>query len=116
LAAVENSVGFLVSWILVPCARARIGIVEREARLVSAEKPAVTSRQLTSEQHAKLAQAFANPDPGLSPEEAQRWQRFVRYHTALSRAALKRELLKANPNWQSPAPDASDGQLAFAGF
>jgi hypothetical protein len=29
LAAVENSVGFLVSWILVPCARVSIGIVER---------------------------------------------------------------------------------------
>ena len=73
----------------------------------------MTSRQMTSEQHAKLAQPFANPDPGLSPEEAQRWQRFVRYYTALSKAALRRELLKANPNRQSPARDASDGQLAL---
>jgi hypothetical protein len=88
LAAVENFVGFL------------------------AERPSAI-QQLTSEQHDKLAAAYANPGPNSSLEDALRWRRFSRYHAALSKAALKRELLKANPR-QSPAPNPSDeGQLAF---
>jgi hypothetical protein len=70
---------------------------------------------LMSTQHAKLAEIYGKPDSNLSPEEVQRRQLLSRYHSMLSKAALKRELLKANSKF--PAGGASDeGQLAFAGF
>jgi hypothetical protein len=84
----------------------RIGIVEREARL--AEK--------LSAKHARLVEIYGTPDPGLSLEQGLRRQRLAHYHAMLSKAALRRELLKVNPNRQSPAPGADGSQLAFAGF
>jgi putative heme degradation protein len=48
--------------------------------------------QLTPAQHAKLAQVYGTPKPGLSPEEAQWRQRMARRHAALSRWALKANL------------------------
>ena len=99
--------GLPVSWIPNP-----LGPV-----LESVFRPAVTPQQmpLTSTQHARLAQAYSQPDSNLSPEEVQRRQLLSRYHSMLSKAALKRELLKANSKF--PAGGASDeGQLAFAGF
>ena len=80
--------------------------------MVSAERPSATPRQLTSEQHANWQRLTQKPGPDLSLEDVLRWRRYSRYHAALSKAALKRELLKANPR-QSPAPNPSDeGQLA----
>ena len=71
----------------------------------------------TSEQHARLAEIYGRPDPDLSPEQAQRRQRLARYHAMLAKAALRRELLKVNPNRQSHGDQNADGgQLAFAGF
>ena len=70
---------------------------------------------LMSTQHAKLAEIYGKPDSNLSLEEVQRRQLLSRYHSMLSKAALKRELLKANSKF--PAGGASDeGQFAFAGF
>jgi hypothetical protein len=62
--------------------------------LAPAKKPSATSQagmMLTSEQHAKLAAAYANPPPDLSPEEAQVWQRLAKGHAALSRWASMTE-------------------------
>jgi hypothetical protein len=87
-AAVETC-GLPVLWILAPRPRVRIGIVEREARVVSAEKPSAPPQQLTSKQRAELAAAYASPDPDLSPEEVQRWQRFARYHASLSKSGVE---------------------------
>jgi hypothetical protein len=47
------------------------------------------SQELTSEQHAKLAEAFANPDRGLSPEAVLWWQRLAHHHAVLSKLTLK---------------------------
>ena len=70
---------------------------------------------LTSTQHARLAQVYGKPDSNLSPEEVQRRQLLSRYHSMLSKAALKRELLKANSKFSGPGA-SDEGQLAFAGF
>jgi hypothetical protein len=63
--------------------------------LVSARKPQPLEMLLTSEQHARLAQAYANPDPDLSPEAVQWWQRLARYHAVLSRRAQALEMTQA---------------------
>ena len=55
----------------------------------------------TSEQHARLAAIYGGPDPGLSPELALRRRRLARYHTMLSKAALRRELLKVGEAQQA---------------
>jgi hypothetical protein len=71
----------------------------------------------TSEQHARLAAIYGNRSADLSPELARRRSMLARYHTMLSKAALKRELLKANRKRQSHGDQNADGgQLAFAGF
>ena len=57
---------------------------------------------LTSTQHAKLAEIYGKPNSDLSPEEVQRRQLLSRYHSMLSKTALKRELLKANSNTDFP--------------
>ena len=81
-------------------------IVEREAPL---ERP--------SAKHARLAEIYGRPDPGLTPEQGLRRSMLARYHTMLSKAALRRELLKVNPNRQACGDQNADGdQLAFAGF
>jgi len=68
---------------------------------------------LTSEQHARLMEIYGKPDSDSRPELVRRKQRLARYHAMLAKAAVKRELLKANPR-QSRAPNPSDeGQLAF---
>jgi hypothetical protein len=86
--------------------RVSIGIVEREARV-----------ERSSAKHAHLVEIYDTPDPGLSLEQGLRRQRLARYHAMLAKAALKRELLKANRNRQSHADQNADGsQLAFAGF
>jgi hypothetical protein len=86
-----------------------LAIVEREAWLGAAEK--------LSAKHARLVEIYGTPDPGLSPEQGLRRQRLVQYHAMLAKAALKRELLKANRNRQSHGDQNADGgQLAFAGF
>jgi hypothetical protein len=56
-------------------------------------KPLDTSQEilLTSEEHARLAEAFANPDPGLSPEALLWWQRLAHHHASLSKLTLKRD-------------------------
>jgi hypothetical protein len=70
-----------------------------------------------SAKHAHLGEIYGTPDPGLSPEQALRRSMLARYHTMLSKAALKRELLKANRKRQSHGDQNADGgQLAFAGF
>ena len=71
----------------------------------------------TSEQHARLVEIYGRPDPDLSPEQVARRQRLARYHAMLAKAALRREVLKVNPNRQSHGDQNADGgQLAFAGF
>ena len=71
----------------------------------------------TSEQHAHLVEIYGTPDPDLSPEQALRRSMLVRYHAMLAKAALRRELLKVNPNRQACGDQNADGsQLAFAGF
>ncbi|MGA7408558.1 MAG: hypothetical protein WBW67_27840, partial [Pseudolabrys sp.] len=63
--------------------------------------------------HARLAEIYGKPDSNLSEGEVQRRQLLSRYHSMLSKAALRHELLKVNSN--RPAPGASDGdQLAFS--
>ena len=56
-----------------------------------------------SAKHARLVEIYGTPDPGLSLEQGLRRQRLAHYHAMLSKAALRRELLKVNPNRQSPA-------------
>ena len=65
-----------------------------------------------SEQHARLAEIYGRPDPGLSPELARRRSMLARYHTMLSKAALKR----AKRNRQFEGRGGSDDQLTFADF
>ena len=78
---------------------------------------ATSQMMLTSEQHARLMEIYGKPDPASSPELVRRKQRLAHYHAMLAKAALKRELLKANPNRQSHGDQNADGsQLAFAGF
>ena len=106
LAAVENPVGFQSYGFWSPRPRVSIGIVEREAPL---ERP--------SAKHARLVEIYGTPDPGLSLEQGLRRQRLARYHAMLAKAALRRELLKANRNRQSHGDqNADEDQLAFAGF
>ena len=70
-----------------------------------------------SEPHGRLAEIYGRPNPDLSPEQALRRQRLARYHTMLAKAALKRELLKANHNRRAcDDQNADEGQFAFAGF
>jgi hypothetical protein len=83
-----------------------LAIIEREGPL---ERP--------SAKHARLVEIYGNRNADLSPELAQRRSMLARYHTMLSKAALKRELLKANRNRQACGDQNADGsQLAFAGF
>ena len=85
------------------CPVLKLAVVEQEARL---EKP--------SAKHARLMEIYGKPDSDSSPELVRRKQRLAHYHAMLAKAALKRELLKANPNRRFPAPNPSDeGQLAF---
>jgi hypothetical protein len=67
----------------------------------NAEKSSAKSQNdmlLTVEQHAKLARAYTNPPPDLSPEGVKLWKRLARHHAGLARAARKREAQKENPN------------------
>ena len=81
-------------------------IVEREAPL---EGP--------SAKHARLVEIYGSPDPGLTPEQGAAAAELAHYHTMLSKAALRRELLKVNRNRQACGDQNADGgQLAFAGF
>jgi hypothetical protein len=67
--------------------------------------------------HARLVEIYGRGDPDLSPEQIARRQRLAQYHAMLAKAALKRELLKANRKRQSHGDQNADGgQLAFAGF
>jgi hypothetical protein len=54
-------------------------------------RPLPSGMLLTSEQHAKLAEAYAKPDPDLSPELAEWRQRLAHSFAVLSKCALKRE-------------------------
>ena len=70
-----------------------------------------------SAKHARLVKIYGTPDPGLSLGQGLRRQRLAHYHAMLAKAALRRELLKANPNRQACGDQNADGgQLAFAGF
>ena len=70
-----------------------------------------------SAKHARLVEIYGTPDPGLSLEQGLRRQRLAHYHAMLAKAALRRELLKVNPNRQACGDQNADGgQLAFAGF
>jgi hypothetical protein len=79
-----------------------------------AKKPSGASQgmMLTSEQHARLAEFYARPDPRLSPELAQWRQRLARNRAALSRAAFKRAEAKV-PNMISAS--LSRARIDFVG-
>ena len=85
-----------------------LAIVEREAWLGAAEK--------LSAKHARLAAIYGIPDPGLSVEQARRRSMLAHYHAMLSKAALRREALKVNPNRQACGDQNARSQLAFVGF
>ena len=66
----------------------------------NAKTPSATSQDgmlMTSEQHAKMAEVYARPDPD-NPHLAQWRANLARSHAALARAARKREAQKANPS------------------
>ena len=70
-----------------------------------------------SAKHARLVEIYGRVDPGLSLEQGLRRSMLARYHAMLSKAALRRELLKVNRKRKSHGDQNADGgQLAFAGF
>jgi hypothetical protein len=57
----------------------------------SARRPLLSGMLLTSEEHAKLAETYANPDPDWSEGLAQKSLELSRHHAVLSKCALRRE-------------------------
>ena len=70
-----------------------------------------------SAKHARLVEIYGTPDPGLSLEQGLRRTMLARYHAMLAKAALRRELLKVNPNRQACGDQNADGESArFCGL
>jgi hypothetical protein len=66
-----------------------------------AKKPSETPQDevlLTADQHEKLAEAFAKPNPKQTPEEEEAAKTLARFHAGLARVARKREAQEANPD------------------
>jgi hypothetical protein len=55
-------------------------------------KPLPSGLMLSSEEHAKLAEAYARPDPDDTPELALKRQQLAHHFAVLSKRALEREL------------------------